>query len=88
MTPEQIESLLNWDGLHCKPPFRNAAEECQHYARYIDRMLWRYLTPKDWRRLAEVIDSVRVDDKLKRATQFLIKRHLSQVAIPRHCEPP
>ena len=74
-TAKQLEALLNWDGLHCKPPFRNALEERQHYARYIERMLWRYLAPEDWHRLQEIIDSVRVPEKLKKATQFLIERH-------------
>lgn len=74
-TTEQLEALLNWDGLHCKPPYRNAVEEHQHYARYIEAMLWRYLSPEDWRRLTEIIDTVRVPEKLKRATRFLIERH-------------
>jgi len=74
-TQKELEALLNWDGLHCKPPFRNAIEERQHYARYIERMLWRYLTPDDWQRLAVIIDSIRVSEKLKKTTKFLIKRH-------------
>lgn len=74
-TPQQLEMLLNWDGLHCKPPFRNAVEERQHYARYIESMLWEYLSQNDWQRLAEIIDSIRVPEKLKKATKFLIARH-------------
>mgnify|MGYP001560349010 CR=1 FL=1 len=76
-TERELEALLNWDGLHCKPPFRNRAEECQYYARFIERMLWRYLTPDDWRRLAEIIADVRVPEKQKKATLFLIKRHIT-----------
>ena len=75
-TPTQLEALLNWDGLHCKPPFKNAVEERQHYARYIEKMLWRYLEPKDWQRLKEIIDGVCVSEKLKKATRFLIRRHV------------
>lgn len=74
-TQSQLEALLNWDGLHCKPPFRSPGEERQHYARYVERMLWRYLTPEDWARLALIIDEVRVPPKLKNATKFLIQRH-------------
>lgn len=74
-TPDQIEALLNWDGLHCKPPFRNRREECQHYARYIERMLWRYLSDEDWRNIAMILDDIRVDPKLKRVTAFLVARH-------------
>lgn len=75
-TPRQLEMLLNWDGLHCKPPWRNRAEEGQYYARYIERMLWDYFSEDDWRRLAEVVDDIRVNPKLKRATKFLIARHV------------
>jgi len=75
--PEQLEKLLNWDGLHCKPPWRTAAEERQYYSRYIERMLWRYLNDQEWQRLAEIIDELRIDPKLKLATKVLIKRHTS-----------
>jgi hypothetical protein len=74
-TKDELETLLNWDGFHCKPPFRNRAEECQYYARFIERMLWTYLEPKDWQRLAELIDDIRVPEKLKKTTKFLIGRH-------------
>lgn len=74
-TPRQLEMLLNWDGLHCKPPFRNAVEERQYYARYIERMLWEYLSQNDWQRLAQIIEEIRVPEKLKKATKFLIERH-------------
>jgi len=76
-TKDELEVLLNWDKLHCKPPFKNSAEECQHYARFIERMLWAYLEPKDWQRLEEIINDIRVPEKQKRATVFLIKKHLS-----------
>lgn len=72
---DELEALLNWDGLHCKPPFRTKTEEMQHYARYIERMLWEYLSERDWRRLAEIVDDLRIDPKLKRTTKFLIPRH-------------
>ena len=74
-TKRELAILLNWDGLHCQPPFRNAVEERQYYARYLENMLWDYLSPEDWRRLAAIIDDVRVSEKLKRATKFLIARH-------------
>lgn len=72
----ELEILLNWDGLHCRPPFRNSTEERQHYARYVEKMLWRYLTPDDWRRLSEIIDTLRVPEKLRSTTKFLIPRHI------------
>lgn len=75
-TPAEIEALLNWDGLLCKPPFRTAAERRQYYGRYVSRMLWRYLTPDDWRQLAEIVDDLRVPPKLKRATKVLLGRKL------------
>ena len=74
-TQKELDLLLNWDGLHCKPPFRNRREECQHYARYIQKMLWRYLSPNDWKRLAELIDDIRVEPKLRQTTKFLMGRH-------------
>lgn len=75
-TPEQVEALVNWDGLLCKPPFRNDAERRQYYARYVSRLLWRYLTPDDWRQLAAVVDDLRVPPKLKSATKVLLGRKL------------
>ncbi|MBI4022376.1 MAG: hypothetical protein HY372_03375 [Candidatus Andersenbacteria bacterium] len=77
-TPEQIEKLVNWDGLHCKPPWRTAADERQYYSRYIERMLWRYLSDADWQRLAAIIDDLRIAPKLKLATKVLIARHLAR----------
>lgn len=74
-TPEQIEALVNWDGLLCKPPFRNRAEARQYYGRYVSRMLWRYFTPWDWRQLRDLVDELRVPPKLKRATRVLLQRH-------------
>ena len=71
----RLEHLLNWDGFLCLPPWRNTAEECQYYARFIERRLWRTFDDADWRRLREIIGSVRVPEKLKKATQFLIERH-------------
>ncbi len=73
-TPDQIEALVNWDGLLCKPPWRNAAERRQYYGRHISRLLWRTFTPDDWRQIAEVVDDLRVSPKLKRATKFLLQR--------------
>lgn len=75
-SPEDIEALVNWDGLLCKPPFRNNAERRQYYARYVSRMLWRYLSPEDWRQLAEIVDDLRVPPKLKLATKVLLSRKL------------
>lgn len=75
-TKGELEALLNWDGFLCKPPWRNRAEECQYYARFIERMLWDYLTERDWHRLADIVDDLRVDPKLKRATRFLVARHV------------
>lgn len=71
----RLEQLLNWDGFLCLPPWRNRAEECQYYARFIEWRLWRAFTDGDWRRLAAIIDDVRVSEKLKNATKFLIARH-------------
>lgn len=76
-TPQDIEALTNWDGLLCKPPFRNDAEKRQYYSRFIERMLWRYFSQNDWEEVAKVIDDLRVPPKLKRATKFLLARHLS-----------
>lgn len=75
-TPQDIEALTNWDGLLCKPPFRNVAEKRQYYSRFIERMLWRYFTQEDWTQVAEVIDELRVPPKLKKTTKFLLARHL------------
>jgi len=71
----KLEKLLNWDGFLCLPPWRNKAEESQYYARFIERRFWRALNKKDWQRLAVIIDSIRVSEKLKKTTKFLIKRH-------------
>lgn len=75
-TPEQIEALTNWDGMLCKPPWRNVAEKRQYYGRFVERMLWRYLTTEQWQELASVVDELRVPEKLKLATKFLIPRHV------------
>ena len=72
---KRLEVLLNWDGFLCLPPWRNRAEECQYYARFIEWRLWRAFTPEDLRRLAEIIEEIRVPEKLKKATKFLIARH-------------
>lgn len=76
-TSEQIEMLVNWDGLLCKPPFRNDAERRQYYSRYITRYLWRAFTPEDWRNVREIIDDLRLPWKLQLTTTFLVNRHLS-----------
>jgi len=74
-SPEEIEALTDWDGLLCKPPWRNAAEERQYYARFVSRRLWRSFTSEDWQRIGAIVDDLRVPEKLKRATKFLAKRH-------------
>lgn len=76
-TPQDIEALTNWDGLLCKPPWRNETEKRQYYNRYVTRMLWRYFTPNDWKNVADIVDDLRVSDKLKLTTKFLTKRHLT-----------
>jgi hypothetical protein len=73
-TPEELEALTNWDGLLCKPPFRNRAEKGQYYSRFIERMLWRYFSYQDWQEVAVIIDKLRVPLKLKRTTKFLLER--------------
>lgn len=75
-SPSNIEALTNWDGMLCKRPWRNVAEERQYYARYINRLLWRYFTEEDWQNLALIVDDLRVDKKLKLTTKFLLQRHL------------
>lgn len=76
-TPQDIEALTNWDGLLCKPPFRNMAERRQYYSRFIERMLWRYFTHQDWEQIVTIIDDLRVSEKTKRATIFLLARHIA-----------
>lgn len=75
-TPRDIEALTNWDGLLCKPPWRNTFEKRQYYSRYISRMLWRYFTPNDWQAVETIIHELRVPEKLKNTTQFLSRRHM------------
>lgn len=75
-TEKEIEALTNWDGLLCKPPWKNEAEKRQYYSRYVNRMLWRYFSEEDWRELRTVINDLRVEPKLKRATEFLLERRL------------
>lgn len=75
-TQQDIEALTNWDGLLCKPPWRNALEKRQYYGRYVSRMLWRYFTKDDWRTVGEIIHELRVSKKLKNTTQFLAQRHI------------
>lgn len=75
-TAAEIEALTNWDGLLCQPPWRNNVEKRQYYARYINRMLWRYFNEEDWKNVADIIDEMRVDDKLRKTTRFLLQRHL------------
>ena len=77
-TAQDIEALTNWDGLLCKKPWRNEAEKRQYYARYINRLLWRYFAPEDWQNVSEIIDEIRVSDKLKLATKFLAQRHTTK----------
>ncbi len=73
-TPAEIEALTNWDGLLAKPPWKNKIEMRQYYARYVDRLLWRYFSEEDWRNLAGIIDELRVDDKLKKTTCYLLEK--------------
>lgn len=75
-TKKQIEALTNWDGLLCKKPFHNAAEERQYYSRFLQMRLWRYLKKEDWKRLKFIINDLKIPQKTKEATKFLIKRHL------------
>jgi len=74
-TPEEIEALTNHDGLLQKPPWQNEVQKRQYYARFIDRLLWQYLSPEDWKNVSDIIDDIRVDPKLKRTTRFLLQRH-------------
>ena len=75
-TKSEIEALTNWDGLLCKAPWQNDAQKRQYYNRHVERMLWRYFTHDDWRNVREICDTLKVSDKLKRATLFLANRHL------------
>lgn len=77
---KEIEALTNWDGLLCKPPWRNTSEKRQYYARYINRMLWRYFTPDDWRNVSDIVDALRIPYKLKLTTKFLADRHMNKNA--------
>lgn len=74
-TAAEIEALTNWDGLLHKPPWLNKIEMRQYYARYINRLLWRHFNQDDWKNVAEIIDELRVDDKLIKTTRFLLARH-------------
>jgi len=75
-TQQQIEALTNWDGLLCKPPWRNAIEKRQYYSRFVSRYLWRTFSDEDWHHVAAIADDLRVPHKLKVATKFLANRHL------------
>jgi hypothetical protein len=70
----QIMTLVNHDGLLCTKPFRNKLEERQYYGRFVDRMLWYTFTAEDWKTLQRIVDTLRVDEKLKRTTRFLLQR--------------
>ena len=74
-TARDIDALTNWDGLLCAPPWKNEAQQQQYYSRHIERMLWRYFSRDDWRNVAAVCERLRIPEKLKRATKFLIERH-------------
>lgn len=76
----EVEALVNWDHLLCKPPFRNELEERQYYGRYLRERLWRYLKPKDWKRLSQIIDTIRIPEKTKLATKWLIQRKLGKTS--------
>lgn len=75
-SPEEIEALINHDGLLCKPPWKHPVHKRQYYARHIERYLWRSFSPEDWRNVAEIIDDLRIDPKLKHTTKFLLPRHV------------
>ncbi len=75
-TPQDIEALTNWDGMLCKPPFRNVMEKRQYYSRFIERMLWRYFTKDDWQQVASIINEMRISEKNRRTTKFLLSRHI------------
>ena len=77
-TLRDIEALTNWDGLLCKPPWRNDAQKRQYYGRHIERMLWRYFTHEDWTNLAQISDALRVSEKLKATTKHLVNHHLGR----------
>lgn len=74
-TPEEIEALTNHDGLLCKPPHSNDAERRQYYARFISRYLWRYFNDQDWQEIARLLPDIKLDPKLKKATEFLVAQH-------------
>lgn len=80
-TPEDLEALTNWDGLLCKPPWRNEAEKRQYYGRFVKRMLWRYFTPEDWENVAEIVDDLRVSHPLKLTTKFLAERRRAKSRV-------
>lgn len=75
-TKKQIIALTNWDGLLCQKPFRSQAEECQYYCRYLRERLWRYLNKEDWQRLKLIIGDLKIPQKTKEATKFLLRRHV------------
>ena len=60
LSSRQIELLTNWDHLRPKRPFRNTAEECTYYARFLDRLLFRYLTREDWVRIRVLLPQIRI----------------------------
>jgi hypothetical protein len=76
LTLRQVGFLVNKDGLLCKKPFRNAFEERQYYGRYLNQRLWKYLKKSDWKRLKVIIDDIRIPERTKDATKWLIKKHL------------
>jgi len=76
LTEEQIRSRVNKDGMLPKKPFRNYLEERQYYGRYLNQLLWRYLRKSDWKRLNVIIDTIRIPERTKDATKYLIQRHV------------
>lgn len=75
---KQIEALTNWDGLLCQKPFRNKAEECQYYSRYLNERMWKYLNKEDWKRVKVIINDLKIPQKTKDATKFLLRLHLEK----------
>jgi hypothetical protein len=73
-TLEQLEALTNWDGMLCKPPFANAAQEAQYYSRFLTQRLWKYLSLSDWKRIREIFNNIKLPEKTKRAVAFILER--------------
>lgn len=71
---KEIEALTNWDRNLSKKPFKTLGEERQYYGRFLQERLWKYLKKNDWKRLSLIIDSIKIPDRTKDATKFLLKK--------------